>query len=159
MGLIGSIVGGVASTVGGIFAGKKIGEQSSLYNDRIRDIKAHRDNLYYRDPTQSADNQAAVSNARELLNEQTKQAAASAAIAGGTPESVALAKKQASETVGKMLQQQAVQGEQQREQIWNQADQGIDAYTKYLADVKRQQAASISQAAGGLAGSANSLPI
>lgn len=159
MGLIGSIVGGIASTVGGVFAGKKIGEQTDLYNDRMRDIKAHRDNLYYRDPTQSADNQAAVANARELLNEQTDRAAATAAITGGTPESVALSKKQASETVGKMLQQQAVQGEQQREQIWNHADAGTDAYTKYLADVKRQQAANITQAAGGLAGSASSLPI
>ena len=159
MGLIGSIVGGAASLAGGLLSGKKIQEQDALFNDRIRDIKAHRDNLYYRDPTQSAENQAAVTQSRELLNEQTKRAAATAAIAGGTPEAVALAKKQASDTVGDMLQKQAAQGAQQREQIWNQAEQGVDAYTKYLADSKRQQAQAIASTAGGLSNTASNLPI
>ena len=157
MGLIGSIIGGATSAIGGIMAGNKLGEQSKIYQQRMNEIKAHRDNLYYRDPTQSADNQAAVTQARELLNEQSKRAAATAAITGGSDESVAMAKKQASDTVGNMLQAQAVQGENQRNQLWNQADQQVDAYSKYLADVKQQQAAAITQAAGGLAGAAGEL--
>ena len=159
MGLIGSIVGGVASAAGGLFAGSKMREADAMYRDRMKDIKTHRDSLYYRDPNQTAENQAALTNAREMLNDQTKQAAATAAITGGTPETVALQKKQTGETVGKMMQQQAVHGAQQKEQIWNQGEQGIDAYTKYLADSKKAQAQAIAQAAGGLAGAAGSLPI
>lgn len=157
MGLIGSLIGGAASVAGGILSANAAGDAADMYRKRMQEVKAHRDNLYYRDPTQSADNQAAVTNARELLNEQTQRAQAAAAMTGATPESVALQKKQASETVGKMLQQQAVNGQQQREQAWNQAEGQVDAYTKYLADAKQQQAQAIAGAAGGLAGSATKL--
>lgn len=159
MGLIGSIIGGAAGVAGGIFAAKKAGEADDLYNDRLRQIKEHRDNLYYRDPTQSADNQAAVSQARELMTEDAKRAAGTAAVTGGTDESVALAKKQGSQVVGNMLQQQATQGEQQRENVWNNADSQMNDFTKYRAAAKQAQAQQIAQAAGGLAGAAGQLPI
>lgn len=159
MGLIGSIVGGVAGAAGSIFAGKKLAEADDMYESRLRDIKAHRDKLYYQDPTQTAGNQAALSQAKELMAEQAQKQAGAAAVAGGTDEAVALAKKQGVQAVGNMMQQQAVQGEQQREKVWDNAEQGIDAYSKYLADSKKLQAQNITQAAGGLAGAAGSLPI
>jgi hypothetical protein len=159
MGLIGSIVGGVAGVAGGLLAADKMKQQEEIFNNRMNEIKAHRDNLYYRDPTQTAENQAVVTEAKEMLGEQAKRAAAAAAIGGGSPESEALAKKQGSLVVGKMLQQQAAQGEQQREQIYQNADSQLDAYTKYLADSKAAQAQSISKAAGGLSGAAGVLPI
>ena len=158
MGLIGSIIGGAASAVGGIFAGNKMAEADEMFNKRMDQIRAHRDKVYYQDPTQSADNQAALTNARQVMNEQTKRAAATAAVTGGTDESVALAKKQAAETVGGMLQHQAVQGAQRREQAWNQAEGQLDAYSKYLADSKKAQAQAIAGAAGELANTANALP-
>lgn len=158
MGLIGSIVGGVASAAGGILAGNKMSEADDMFNKRMDQIKAHRDKVYYQDPTQTADNQAALTNAREVMKEATDRAAATAAVTGGTEESTALAKKQAAETTGKMLQQQAVQGAQQREQAWNQAEGQIDAYTKYLADSKKAQAQAIAGAAGGLSNAASALP-
>lgn len=148
-----------AGVVGGILSGNKLKEQEAIYNQRMSDIKAHRDNVYYRDPTQTAENQAALTQAKEVMNEQTKRAAGTAAVTGGTPEAVALAKKQASETVGNILQQQAVQGAQQKEQAWQQADTQLDAYSKYLADSKAQQAASIAQAAGGLSKGLGNLPV
>lgn len=159
MGLIGSIIGGAASLAGGLYAAKKAGEADSLYNDRLRQIREHRDAIYYRDPTQTAGNQAAVSQAKDLMVEEGKRAAGAAAVTGGTDESVALAKKQGSQVVGNMLQQQAVQGEQQRENAWNNADAQMNDFTKYRAAAKQAQAQQIAQAAGGLAGAAGSLPI
>ena len=159
MGLIGTIVGGVASAAGGLIAGNKMKEQDELFNNRMRDIKAHRDSIYYRDPTQTADNQAALTQAKELMKENVQRTAGTGAVTGGTPEAEALAKKQGSQVVGNMLQQQAVQGAQQREQVYNNSEQQVDAYTKYLADSKKAQAQAIAQAAGGLAGAAGNLPI
>ena len=75
MGLIGSAVGGVAGIAGGIFAGNALNkgfeQQQKMYEQRLSDIKAHRDKVYYQDPTQSAENQAAVTQARELLAERS----------------------------------------------------------------------------------------
>ena len=167
MGLIGSIVGGIAGIAGGIIAGKKQNagyrQQQEMYNQRLADIKAHRDKLYYQDPTQTAANQTAVTQARELLGDQAKQAAASAAVAGGTDEAVALQKAAATKAIGNMMQQQAVQGEARKDAIWNSADSQIDAFSQYLAQSKLQQAQdnakAISQAAGGLSSSLGSLPI
>ena len=159
MGLIGGILGTTVGTVGGIIAGNKMNkgyrQQQEIYNQRLADIKAHRDNLYYRDPTQTAENQAAVTQAQELLADSAKRAAASAVVAGGTAESEALAKRQGAEAVANMMQQQAVQGAQQKEGIWNAADQQIDAFSQYLANSKLQQAQqnakAIATATGGAA--------
>lgn len=158
MGLIGSVFGGAASIAGGIMGGKAArkgyNQAIKMYEDRMKDIKAHRDAVYYQDPTQSAENQAAVTQAREVLAENTKQAAAKAAITGGTDESVARAKQAAAATVGDMMHTQAVQGAAKKEGVWASADDQLNTMTKYLADVKMQKglnkAQNITAAANGL---------
>lgn len=166
MGLIGGIAGGVTSAVGGIFAGSALNEgfkkQQEMYEQRLTDVKAHRDARYYQDPTQTAESQAAVTQAQQLLNQQTQRAKDTNIVSGGTDESVALQKQAAAAAVGQMMQQQAVQGAEKKEQIWDNADSQIDAFTKYLADSKLQQAQGKAQAiqgaANGLASAAKSLP-
>lgn len=166
MGMIGSIVGGVTSAAGGIAAGRALSkgyrQQQEIFNKRINDVKAHRDSIYYQDPTQSAESQAAVTNAQQVMDEANKRAQATSVVTGGTDESAALAKQQAASTVGNMMQQQAVQGQSRKDNAWSSADSQIDTFSKYLADSKLAQAAgkaqSIQQAAGGLASAANSLP-
>ena len=166
MGLIGSIVGGIAGIGGGIAAGAALNkgykEQQEIYNKRIGDVKQHRDNLYYQDPTQSAENQAAVTQAQQILNEQSKRAAATSVVTGGTDESAALAKGQAVAAVGQMMQQPAAEGAAKKEGIWSQADQQIDTFSKYLADSKLAQAQAkgktIQGVAGAVSGAASALP-
>ena len=166
MGLIGSIVGGVASAIGGVAAGKALNkgyqEQQKMYSDRLSEIKAHMNKKYYEDPTQNADNQAAVTQAQNLLNEQTKNAQASSVVTGATNDSVALQKQAAAATVGNMLQQQAAPGAANREGQYQQSQQQVDAFTKYLADSKLGQAQgkanAITGAAGGLSSAASNLP-
>lgn len=74
MGLIGSVLGAGASIAGGIMAGKAASrayrDVEKMYKERMADVKAHRDAVYYQDPTQSAENQAAVTQAQQLLGEQ-----------------------------------------------------------------------------------------
>ena len=166
MGLISSIVSGVTGAVGGVAAAKALNkgyrQQQEIYNNRLNDVRAHRDAVYYQDPTQSAENQAAVTNAQKVMDEANSRAQATSIVAGGTDESAALAKQQAASTVGNMMQQQAVQGQSRKDNAWSSADSQIDTFSKYLADSKLAQTAGkaqgIQQAAGGLASAANSLP-
>ena len=144
MALIGSILGaaggGLAGLAGGILGSRSAqrGYREALeeYNDRLDQIRTHRDRLYYQDPTQSAESQAALSQAREVLNEQSKRASAVKAVTGGTDESAALQKESAAKAVGDMIQQQALSGALRREGIWNQADNEIDRFTNYIAQTK-----------------------
>lgn len=167
MGLIGSIAGGVTSVAGGLLASKArnkgYDQYISMFQDRMQQVKDHRDNIYYQDPTQTAENQVAVTNAQKVLDNATQTAKNTNIVSGGSDESVAMSKQAAQEQVGKMMQNAAVQGAQTKENVWNQADQQIDAFTNYIASAKKEKALgnaqAISQAASGLASAANSLPV
>lgn len=165
MGLIESIAGGVTSAVGGALAAKK---QNAAYNEyiktfenRMQQVKDHRDNLYYQDPTQTAENQVAVTNAQKVLDNATQKAKNTNIVSGGSDEAVALSKQAANEQVGNMMQQAAVQGAQQKENVWNTSDSQIDQMTNYIATAKKEkglaQAQAIQGAASGLASAASSL--
>ena len=156
MGLIGSIIGGVASGVGSILAGnaasKGYREAQKMYQNRLDEIKAHMNKKYYEDPTQNADNQAARTQAQEILNEQTQRANDSAVVTGATPGAVALQKQAAAATMGNILQQQAAAGAANRENQYQQSQQQVDAFTNYLANAKMGQAQAKAQAISGAAG-------
>ncbi len=166
MGLIGSVLGGVTSGIGSIFAGnaaaKGYKEAQKLYQNRLDEIKTHMNKKYYEDPTQNADNQAARTQAQEILNEQTQRANDSAVVTGATPGAVALQKQAAAATMGNILQQQAAAGAANRENQYQQSQQQVDAFTNYLANAKMGQAQAkaqaISGAAGGLSQAASNLP-
>lgn len=166
MGLIGSIAGGVTSAVSGALAAKKrnaaYNEYIKTFENRMQQVKDHRDNLYYQDPTQIAENQVAVTNAQKVLDNATQKAKNTNIVSGGSDESVALSKQAANEQVGNMMQQAAMQGAQQKENVWNTADSQIDQMTNYIATAKKEkglaQAQAIQGAASGLASAASSLP-
>lgn len=167
MGLIGSIAGGLTSAVGGALAAKArnkgYNDYINMFQDRMQQVKDHRDNLYYQDPTQSAENQVAVTNAQKVLDNATATAKNTNIVSGGSDEAVALSKQAAQEQVGKIMQEAAVQGAQTKENVWNTADEQIDQMTNYIATAKKEKALSTAQgitdAAGGLAGTASKLPI
>lgn len=167
MGLIGSIAGGVTSALGGALAAKArnkgYNDYIQMFQNRMQQVKDHRDNLYYQDPTQTAENQVAVTNAQQVLDNATQTARNTNIVSGGTDEAVALSKQAAQEQVGKMMQEAAVQGAQTKKNVWNTADSQIDQMTNYIATAKRDKGLSTAQgitdAAGGLAGAASKLPI
>ena len=167
MGIIGSIAGGLTSAVGGALAAKArnkgYNDYINMFQERMQQVKDHRDNLYYQDPTQSAENQVAVTNAQKVLDNATSTAKNTNIVSGGSDEAVALSKQAAQEQVGKIMQEAAVQGAQTKENVWNTADEQIDQMTNYIATAKKEKALSTAQgitdAAGGLAGAASKLPI
>ena len=161
MGLLGGIIGTAAGAIGGIFganaANKGYNEAIKMYEGRMSDIKAHRDKLYYQDPTQSAAAQGAQTKAKEILDEQTKEAVAGQAVTGGTDESIALQKQAAAKAVTDMIAGQASQGEQQKEQAYQDAENQIDQMTQYIASTKMQKAQQNAQAITGAAGALSSV--
>lgn len=167
MGLIGKIAGGAASAFGGALAAKArnkgYDDYIQMFNDRMQQVKDHRDNLYYQDPTQTAENQVAVTNAQKVLDNATQTAKNTNIVTGGSEEAVALSKQAAQEQVGKMMQEAAVQGAQTKDNVWNTADSQVNAMTNYIASAKKEKGLStakgITDATSGLAGAASALPI
>lgn len=166
-GSAGGLLGGAITAVGGSLAARArnqgYNEFIKMYQNRMQQVKDHRDNLYYQDPTQSAENQVAVTNAQKVLDNATETAKNTNIVSGGSDEAVALSKQAAQEQVGNIMQQAAVQGAQAKENVWNTADSQIDTMTNYIAAAKKEKALSTAQgitdAAGGLAGAASKLPI
>lgn len=166
-GSAGGLLGGAITAVGGSLAARArnqgYNEFIKMYQNRMQQMKDHRDNLYYQDPTQSAENQVAVTNAQKVLDNATETAKNTNIVSGGSDEAVALSKQAAQEQVGNIMQQAAVQGAQTKENVWNTADSQIDTMTNYIAAAKKEKALSTAQgitdAAGGLAGAASKLPI
>lgn len=166
MGLFGSIIGGIGSAIGGIFGSDAVNEGYNqaieAYEKRIKDVKDHRDKVYYQDPTQSAAAQGAQTKAKEILDAKTKQAADTNVVAGGTDESLALQKQAAAQAVTDMIGKQAASGEAQKEAAWNNADNQISEMTQYIASTKlgkaQEKGKAITDAAGGLSNMANLLP-
>lgn len=166
-GSVGGILGGAATAAGGLLAAKArnkgFEQYIQTYQDRLQQVKDHRDNLYYQDPTQTAENQVAVTNAQKVLDNATQTAKNTNIVSGGSDEAVALSKQAAQEQVGKMMQEAAVQGAQTKENVWNTADSQIDQMTNYIATAKKEKALSTAQgitdATGALAGAASKLPI
>lgn len=166
-GSAGGLLGGAITAVGGSLAARArnqgYNEFIKMYQNRMQQVKDHRDNLYYQDPTQSAENQVAVTNAQKVLDNATETAKNTNIVSGGSDEAVALSKQAAQEQVGNIMQQAAVQGAQTKENVWNTADSQIDTMTNYIAAAKKKKALSTAQgitdAAGGLAGAASKLPI
>jgi hypothetical protein len=166
-GSAGGLLGGAITAVGGSLAARARNQGYNdfikMYQNRMQQVKDHRDNLYYQDPTQSAENQVAVTNAQKVLDNATETAKNTNIVSGGSDEAVALSKQAAQEQVGNIMQQAAVQGAQTKENVWNTADSQIDTMTNYIAAAKKEKALSTAQgitdAAGGLAGAASKLPI
>lgn len=166
-GSVGGLLGGAITAVGGSLAARArnqgYNEFIKMYQNRMQQVKDHRDNLYYQDPTQSAENQVAVTNAQKVLDNATETAKNTNIVSGGSDEAVALSKQAAQEQVGNIMQQAAVQGAQNKENVWNTADSQIDTMTNYIAAAKKEKALSTAQgitdATGALAGAASKLPI
>lgn len=166
-GSAGGLLGGAITAVGGSLAARArnqgYNEFIKMYQNRMQQVKDHRDNLYYQDPTQSAENQVAVTNAQKVLDNATATAKNTNIVSGGSDEAVALSKQAAQEQVGNIMQQAAVQGAQTKENVWNTADSQIDTMTNYIAAAKKEKALSTAQgitdATGVLAGAASKLPI
>ncbi len=158
MGLIGSAIGAAASIYGGISGAKAM-------NKAIKNVEAQRkknqdwyDRRYNEDATQRADAVQVLTQTQDMLRQNSQQAAGSAAVGGGTDESVAQAKASAAKTVGDVMSNMNAQADKRKDSIEQQYMQNDDNYANQLTQYQIGKANAISEAVQGVGEAAANSP-
>ena len=118
---LGGLIGGALGAVGGIFGGlsknKMLSEQEDLLNEQKRENQNWFDRRYNEDSTQRADAQAVLTRLNEMIRNRNRAAEGSAAVMGGTDESVAQAKEAGNRAMADTMSNIAASGERRKDQI------------------------------------------
>ena len=119
--MIGSIIGGALNIGASIFGGIKQAKAMKKVQKNLQNQMAENQNWYDRryneDATQRADAQRLITMTEESIKNRNKQAAGSAAVMGGTEESVAAAKAANNGALADTMSQIAVNAEQRKDAI------------------------------------------
>ncbi len=133
MGLLGGIIGGVGGAFSSIFGGigrnRALQKQMDMIKDERKKNRSWFDRRYNEDATQRADAVLAAERAREFLRTRNRQAAGTAAVMGGTEESVAAQKAQANDVLADTTSKIAAAGANRQDRIegeYLQREQQLD---------------------------------
>lgn len=159
MGIFGAALGAAGSIFGGISASKAIKKAKRNVEAQRRKNQDWYDQRYNEDSTQRADAQRLLTQTQDMLKRQTDAAAGSAAVGGGTDESVAQAKAAANQTVGDVMSNINAQADARKDQIEQTYQANDNAYVEQLNNLEQGKAAAISQAVQGVTSAAGKLPI
>ena len=161
MGLIGSIVGGGLSAAGAIFGGISA---SKAMKKAKKNVEAQRkknqdwyDQRYNEDATQRADAQRILTQTEESIKQRNRAAAGSAAVMGGTDESVAAAKAANNEALADATAQIAANAEARKDNIEATYLQNDNAFVEQLNNIELGKAQAVSQAVQGVANAGASI--
>ena len=161
MGLIGSIVGGGLSAAGAIFGGISA---SKAMKKAKRNVEAQRkknqdwyDQRYNEDATQRADAQRILTQTEESIKQRNRAAAGSAAVMGGTDESVAAAKAANNEALADATAQISANADARKDSIEATYLQNDNAFVEQLNAIEQGKAQAISQAVQGVANAGASI--
>ena len=161
MGLIGSIVGGALSAGGAIFGGIST---SKAMKRAKKNVEAQRkknqdwyDQRYNEDATQRADAQRILTQTEESIKQRNRAAAGSAAVMGGTDESVAAAKAANNEALADATSQIAANAEARKDNIEATYLQNDNAFVEQLNNIELGKAQAVSQAVQGVANAGASI--
>lgn len=161
MGLIGSIVGGALSAGGAIFGGISA---SKAMKKAKKNVEAQRkknqdwyDQRYNEDATQRADAQRILTQTEESIKQRNKAAAGSAAVMGGTDESVAAAKAANNEALADATSQIAANAEARKDNIEATYMQNDTAFMEQLNNIEIGKAQAVAQAVKGVANVGSSI--
>ena len=161
MGLIGSIVGGALSAGGAIFGGISA---SKAMKKAKKNVEAQRkknqdwyDQRYNEDATQRADAQRILTQTEESIKQRNRAAAGSAAVMGGTDESVAAAKAANNEALADATAQIAANADVRKDNIEATYLQNDNAFVEQLNAIEQGKAQAVSQAVQGVANAGASI--
>lgn len=159
MGLVGAALGAAGSIFGGIKASKAMKKVQRNIEQQRQKNQDWFDQRYNEDATQRADAQRLLTQTQDMLKRQTDAAAGSAAVGGGTDESVAQAKAAANQTVGDVMSNINAQADARKDQIEQTYQANDNAYQEQLNNMEIGKANAISQAVQGVTSAAGSLPL
>ena len=150
MGLIGSAIGAAGSIFGGIKASKAMKKAKRNVEAQRQKNQDWYDRRYNEDATQRADAQRILTQTEESIKQRNKAAAGSAAVMGGTDESVAAAK----EANNKAL----ADAEARKDNIEATYMQNDNALVEQLNAIEQGKANAISGAVQGVTNAVSQMP-
>lgn len=149
-GIFSAVVGAAGSIYGGYQAAKLAKEQESAIEGQQQKNQDWYDRRYNEDATQRADAQRVLTLTEESIKNRNKAAAGSAAVNGGTTESVAAAKAANNQALSDATSQIAASAADRKDNIEATYMENDAAYTQQLNQVKQNQANAIAGAVSGL---------
>lgn len=112
-GIIGAAGGALGGVLGGISRNKMLKQQMKMVNEQKKENQNWYDRRYNEDSTQRADAQAMLTQTAEAIKQRNQASAGSAAVMGGTEESVAATKAANAQAMADATSKIVVAGEQQ----------------------------------------------
>lgn len=155
MGIFGSAIGGALGIGGAIFGGisasKAMKRAKKMIEEQKKENQDWYDRRYNEDSTQRADAQRILTQTNEAIRRRNQAAAGSAAVMGGTEESVAATKAANAQAIADATSQIAVNGERRKDQIESQYLQTKSDLNQQLQNLEIGKANAVSQAVQGVA--------
>lgn len=155
MGIFGSAIGGALGIGGAIFGGisasKAMKRAKKMVEEQKKENQDWYDRRYNEDSTQRADAQRILTQTNEAILRRNQAAAGSAAVMGGTEESVAATKAANAQAIADATSQIAVNGERRKDQIESQYLQTKSDLNQQLQNLEIGKANAVSQAVQGVA--------
>lgn len=158
MGFIGSAIGAVGSIFGGISASKAMKKAKRNIEAQRQKNQDWYDRRYNEDATQRADAQRILTQTEESIKQRNKAAAGSAAVMGGTDESVAAAKAANNQALADATSQIAANADARKDNIEATYMQNDNAFAEKLNELETGKARAISGAVQGVTNAAASMP-
>ena len=155
MGFIGSAIGAAGSIFGGTKAMKKAKRNVEAQRQKNQDWY---DRRYNEDATQRADAQRILTQTEESIKQRNKAAAGSAAVMGGTDESVAAAKEANNKALADATSQIAADAEARKDNIEATYMQNDNALVEQLNAIEQGKANAISGAVQGVTNAVSQMP-
>lgn len=158
MGLIGSAIGAAGSIFGGISASKAMKRAKKNIEAQRKKNQDWYDRRYNEDATQRADAQRILTQTEESIKQRNKQAAGTAAVMGGTDESVAAAKAANNQALADATSQIAANAEARKDNIEATYMANDNAFVEQLNAIEQGKANAISGAVQGVTNAMSQMP-
>lgn len=157
--MIGSIISGAAGAamkIGGAIAGNRAAKRAAqrakgIVEQQQRENDDWFDRRYNEDATQRADAQRLLTMTQESIRNRNRQAAATAAVMGGTNEAVAAEKAANNQALADTMSQINAEAANRKDQIEGQYRAQNANLNQQLIDIENARAQSVKEAANGLA--------
>lgn len=158
MGLIGSAIGAAGSIAGGIISSNAMKKVQKNIKAQQKKNQDWYDQRYNEDATQRADAQRLLTQTQEMIRQQNQQSAGSAAVMGGTDESVAQAKAANNKAISDTMSNINAQADARKDTIEQTYQQNEANYQNQLNNIEQQKAQNVAQAVQGVTSAASSMP-
>lgn len=141
--LIGAGMGALGSILGGISKNKMLREQMKNLKEQRKQNQNWYDRRYNEDATQRADAQALLTRTNEEIRNRNRAAAGSAAVMGGTDESLAATKEANAKTLADATSNIAASAEARKDAIESKYLERDSEINNQLANLRSQKVGAL----------------